>query len=65
MANLKVLMMGGRRCGKTSALASLFDQMIHGKTNEFLTVCDKTILEEKNGENRILSQVRGWNLSIL
>ena len=24
---LKVLMMGGRRCGKTSALASLFDQM--------------------------------------
>ena len=23
---LKVLMMGGRRCGKTSALASLFEQ---------------------------------------
>ena len=52
MANLKVLMMGGRRCGKTSALASLFDQMIHGKTNEFLTVCDKTILEEKDGEKQ-------------
>lgn len=44
--------MGGRRCGKTSALASLFDQMIHGKTNEFLTVCDKTVLEEKNGEKQ-------------
>ena len=45
-------MMGGRRCGKTSALASLFDQMIHGKTNEFLTVCDKTLLEEKDGEKQ-------------
>lgn len=52
MANLKVLMMGGRRCGKTSALASLFDQMIHGKTNEFLTVCDNTVLEEKDGEKQ-------------
>lgn len=45
-------MMGGRRCGKTSALASLFDQMIHGKTNEFLTVCDKTDLEPKDGEKQ-------------
>lgn len=44
---LKVLMMGGRRCGKTSALASLFDQMIHGATNQYLTVCDNTILETK------------------
>lgn len=44
---LKVLMMGGRRCGKTSALASLFSQMIHGKTNDFLTVCNDTILEKK------------------
>lgn len=44
---LKVLMMGGRRCGKTSALASLFDQMIHGATNEYLTVCDDTISETK------------------
>lgn len=52
MANLKVLMMGGRRCGKTSALASLFDQMIHGKTNDILTVCDKTILETKDGEKQ-------------
>lgn len=47
MAKLKVLMMGGRRCGKTSALASLFYQMIHGATNEFLTVSDNTILETK------------------
>lgn len=52
MANLKVLMMGGRRCGKTSALASLFDQMTHGKTNEFLTVSDQTKPEEKDGEKK-------------
>ena len=48
MANLKVLMMGGRRCGKTSVLSSLFDQMIHTKQlNNILTVADKTILETK------------------
>lgn len=48
MANLKVLMMGGRRCGKTSALASLFDQMKNTREiNELLTVADKTILETK------------------
>lgn len=48
MANLKVLMMGGRRCGKTSLLSSLFDQMIHTQQlNNILTVSDKTILETK------------------
>lgn len=48
MASLKVLMMGGRRCGKTSVLSSLFDQMIHTKQiNNILTVADKTILEIK------------------
>ena len=48
MASLKVLMMGGRRCGKTSVLSSLFDQMIHTKQlNNILTVANKTILETK------------------
>ena len=48
MANLKVLMMGGRRCGKTSALASLFDQMKNTPDiYKLLTVADKTILETK------------------
>ena len=54
MENLKVLMMGGRRCGKTSALASLFDQMKNTpEIYNLLTVADKTKLEEKpmpNGE---------------
>lgn len=49
MGNLKVLMMGGRRCGKTSALASLFDQMKNTPAiYELLTVADKTKLLPKN-----------------
>lgn len=53
MANLKVLMMGGRRCGKTSLLSSLFDQMIHTPAiYDLLTVSDQTILE---------TQVYEWN----
>lgn len=52
MANLKVLMMGGRRCGKTSALASLFDQMTNTQDiYSLLTVADKTILEVKTTSN--------------
>lgn len=51
MSSLKVLMMGGRRCGKTSALASLFDQMINGATNQFLTVSDNTVSQNKDGES--------------
>ena len=46
---LKVLMVGGRRCGKTSALAVMFDQMIKGKTNNFFTVSDATVYETKEG----------------
>ena len=52
LSSLKVLMMGGRRCGKTSALASLFDQMINGATNQFLTVSDRTDnSQNKDGES--------------
>lgn len=52
MANLKVLMMGGRRCGKTSALASIFHQMQKGSTNDFLTVSDQTTPERKDAEQK-------------
>lgn len=41
-SNIKVLMVGGRRCGKTSALASMFNQMINGLANEFFTVANST-----------------------
>ena len=47
---LKVIMMGGRRCGKTSALASLFEQMKNGPVREFFTVSDVTVLETKGLE---------------
>jgi len=47
---LKVLMMGGRRCGKTSALASIFEQMINGDVKSYFTVSDRTPLETKCGE---------------
>ena len=47
---LKVLMVGGRRCGKTSALAVMFEQMISGATNDFFTVSDSTKYETKGNE---------------
>lgn len=49
---LKILMMGGRRCGKTSALASMFEQMINGPVKNYFTVADQTVLETKNGETQ-------------
>ena len=49
---LKVLMVGGRRCGKTSALAVMFEQMISGATNEFFTVSDSTKYETKENETQ-------------
>lgn len=45
---LKVLMVGGRRCGKTSALASMFEQMINGEVKNYFTVSDRTHLETKD-----------------
>lgn len=52
MTKLKVLMMGGRRCGKTSALASMFHESINGAVNNYLTIADKTILATKGGEKQ-------------
>lgn len=49
---LKVMMMGGRRCGKTSALASLFDQMVNGPVKDYFTVANRTVLETKGFEKQ-------------
>lgn len=49
---IKVLMMGGRRCGKTSVLASLFNESIHGKVKDYLTLSDDTKPEVKDGEEK-------------
>ena len=48
--SLKVIMMGGRRCGKTSALASLFEEMKNGPVKDYFTVSDRTVLETKGFE---------------
>ena len=54
---LKILMMGGRRCGKTSVLASMFNQMTNTpEINKLLTVSDKTILETKGNEQGIVER---------
>ena len=53
---LKVLMVGGRRCGKTSALASTFDQMINGPVKDYFTVADKTNYDTKVSDNGLENQ---------
>ena len=47
---LKVLMMGGRRCGKTSVLTSMFYQAINGDLNNIFTLNNETAFQEKDGE---------------
>lgn len=47
MEPIKIIMLGGRRCGKTSALASMFDQMQNGPVNRFLTSSDETKKQTK------------------
>ena len=47
---LRVIMMGGRRCGKTSALASLFEEMKNGPVKDYFTVSDRTVLATKGFE---------------
>lgn len=49
---LKVLMMGGRRCGKTSALASIFEEMTNGPVKRYFTVSDRTVLQTKGLETQ-------------
>lgn len=64
---LKVLMVGGRRCGKTSALAVMFDQLIKGKANEFFTVADTTVIETKETEiqDTLTSKTTGLKLFLV
>ena len=45
-------MLGGRRCGKTSVLASMFQSITNGASNTFLTVADDTTLETKGAETQ-------------
>ncbi len=51
-SDLRVLMLGGRRCGKTSTLASMFESITNGSSNAFLTVSDATHYERKGTEEQ-------------
>lgn len=60
---LKVLMMGGQRVGKSSALAAIMDAFITGAEKDILTGRDTTILAKIDGEKQAsiaskLSEVR-------
>ena len=46
---LKVLMMGGQRVGKSSALAAIMDSFVTGPVSCLLTAKDKTVLVKKEG----------------
>lgn len=49
---LKVLMMGGARVGKSSALAAIMESFITGPSRYLLSAQDKTNLEKKDGEKQ-------------
>lgn len=46
---LRVLMMGGQRVGKSSALAAIMDSFVTGAVSRLLTAKDKTVLVKKDG----------------
>lgn len=50
--DLQVLMLGGRRCGKTAVLASMFHAVKHGIANEYLTFTDQTELKTHGVETQ-------------
>lgn len=52
MAGLKVLMMGGQRVGKSSALAAIMNAFLTGAEKDILTAKDTTILAKIDGERQ-------------
>lgn len=46
---LKVLMMGGQRVGKSSALAAIMDAFITGQSKDIFTAKDTTVLTKEDG----------------
>lgn len=52
MAGLKVLMMGGQRVGKSSALAAIMDAFLSGAEKDILTAKDTTTLAKIDGEKQ-------------
>lgn len=50
---LKILMMGGQRTGKSSLLAGLVDQLMHGPISKMLTLSDKKPEDTRRLERKI------------
>lgn len=49
---LKVLMLGGQRTGKSSALAAIMDSFLHGEASVILSAKDKTVLAKQEGSKQ-------------
>ena len=49
---LKVLMMGGKRVGKSSALAAVMDAFINGESANYFNAKDTTVLSKIDGEKQ-------------
>lgn len=52
MSGLKVLMMGGQRVGKSSALAAIMDAFLSGAEKDIITANDTTTLAKVDGEKQ-------------
>lgn len=50
---IKVLMLGGYQCGKTSALASMFEQVVYGSLRNVLEMQDRTVCENNYERQQI------------
>lgn len=50
---IKVLMLGGHQCGKTSALASMFEQVVYGFLRNVLEMQDRTVCENNYERQQI------------
>jgi hypothetical protein len=48
--DLRVLMLGGRRCGKTALLASMFESIVNGIAKNYFKLADATTLKTKGIE---------------
>lgn len=60
--SLKVLMVGGRRAGKTSILAGLLDTMLHGDVKNIISIQDKTVLQA--GQESLTDKIETLKQSI-
>lgn len=60
--DLKVLMMGGHRCGKTSVLTSMFYQVIYGDLNNVFTLSNVKTIQMK--DNDVMNSLENKRLEL-